>query len=41
MADRDKTKNETKAQRASYVGLELEDMNFVYRDPDNKVRVHY
>ncbi|KAJ7892549.1 hypothetical protein B0H14DRAFT_3854832 [Mycena olivaceomarginata] len=36
MADRDKTKNETKAQRASYVGLELEDMNFVYRDPDNK-----
>ncbi|KAJ7876878.1 hypothetical protein B0H14DRAFT_3786463 [Mycena olivaceomarginata] len=36
MANRDETKSETKAQRASYVGLELEDMNFVYRDSDNK-----
>ncbi|KAJ6622754.1 hypothetical protein B0H10DRAFT_2214079 [Mycena sp. CBHHK59/15] len=35
-AKREENKGETKQQRAEFVAGELEDMNFVYRDPDNK-----
>ncbi|KAF7333126.1 hypothetical protein MVEN_02378100 [Mycena venus] len=35
-AKREENKGETKQQRAEFVAEELEDMNFVYRDPNNK-----
>ncbi|KAF8206719.1 hypothetical protein K438DRAFT_1963035 [Mycena galopus ATCC 62051] len=33
---REDTADGTKQQRAAFVAKELENMNFVYRDPDNK-----